>query len=409
MKKVAFSLLICFVMVTFFAHILYAELPVKKFFPPDSKSKLYTPGVLVGKTFYVSGHGSALPGGGQLETFPEQAGQCLRNIRRILQLAGLDMEHVVKAWVMLDDLENYQAMNGVFKEFFPSKSPARTTLGVKRIPGSNHIEITVIAYTNPSERKVVGTPNPNLPFSPGILAGNTLYISGKGDHLPGGGHPATFEEQVRQSLKNVGTVLSQAGLDYRHVVWSNMYLDNYDNLGIANNVYSEFFESGKEPASSTVFVDELPGDSHIEITCIATTDLSSRKIVRPPGMKYGHDERAPSTSPGVWAGNTLYLSAQTGYTPEDGQGTINLEKQVRQMMQNHFAVLYEAGLGFKDIVSGNVFLRNIDDYSPMNEIYGQYFSTSFPGVRTCFQPFSGYERNDVRLRAYFFAAKTENE
>ena len=61
-------------------------------------------------------------------------------------------------------------------------------------------------------------------------------------------------------------------------------------------------------------------------------------------------------------------------------------------------------MGYADIVSGHVYLRTIDDYIPMNNVYKDYFSAG-PGVRTCLMPNSGYEKNDVKVRASFIAAK----
>ena len=68
-------------------------------------------------------------------------------------------------------------------------------------------------------------------------------------------------------------------LDYGHVVWSNIYLDNPDNLGVFNKVYSEFFDYGNEPARVTVICEGIPGGNHVEVTCFATTNLSERRLV----------------------------------------------------------------------------------------------------------------------------------
>ncbi|MCE5250175.1 RidA family protein [bacterium] len=383
-----------------------AQLPVKKFLTSDGArpTGLFAPGVMVGKTVYISGKGDYRPN----EDFPNKVRNCLAEVEKSLAVGGLDLKNVVTAYCYLEDPENYATFNEVYGEFFPNRPPARTTLGVPNVPGDSRIEITCIAYTDLSEVKAIGTPPAGFPFSPGILAGNTLYISGKGDQLPEGGHPATFEEQVRQAMRNIETVLKQAGLDFRNVVFSNVYIDNYDNYGIVNKVYSEFFEFGSEPARATVFVDWIPGDSHIEITCIATTDLKSRKVVRPASMKFGPDERAMTASPAVWAGNTLYISGLSGFVPAEGITTVDLEKQVRQMAQNHIDVLTAAGLQLEDIVSGNVYLRNINDYKPFNDVYVEYFSKG-PGVRTCLMPNSGFEKNDIRAMASFIAAKTSSK
>ena len=212
-------------------------------------------------------------------------------------MAGLDMKHVVKSFVYLEDHDQYAEFNKHYAEFFPNNPPARTTLGVPQVPGESRVEITCIAYADLDETKRIGDAPAGLPFSPGILAGDTLYISGKGDQLPDGSHPATFEEQVRQAMRNVEATLKQAGLDFRNVVMSHVFLDKYDNLGVADKVYNEFFEDGNEPACATVFVDWIPGGSHVEVTCIATTDLANRKVVRPPGIKAGPTPAAVTGEP----------------------------------------------------------------------------------------------------------------
>src|SRR5262249_2556756 len=260
------------------------QVPTKRFLTKDGKrpTGLFAPGVMVGKTVYIAGKGDYRPDA----AFPEKVKNCLNEIRKTLQMAGLDLRHVVKSFVYLKDHTQFEEFNKHYADFFPSDPPARTTVGVAQVPGESRLEITCIAYSDLAEKKRIGDPPAGLPFSPGILAGDTLYVSGKGDQLPGGGHPATFEEQVRQSLRNVESTLKLAGLDFRNVVMSHVFLDKYDNLEVANKVYNEFFEDGNEPACTTVFVDWIPGGSHVEVTCIATTDLPSRKVVRPASMPY---------------------------------------------------------------------------------------------------------------------------
>ena len=130
-----------------------------------------------------------------------------------------------------------------------------------------------------------------------------------------------------------------------------------------DKVYNEFFEDGNEPAASTSFVDWIPGGSHVEITCIATTNLSARKVVRPAGLKYGPGEGAVTGSPGVWAGNTLYVSG-LGPAPTGGTASAAVGDQVHQMAKNHVLVLDDAGLKLDDIVCGFVYLSDMKDYAP---------------------------------------------
>ncbi len=383
-----------------------AQAPAKKFLTANGArpTGLFAPGVAVGNTVYIAGKGDYSP----KEEFPQKVRNCLGEVEKTLKVAGLSLSNVVASQCYLEDSSNYSRFNEVYGEFFPNRPPARTTLGVPNVPGDSRVEITVVAYADPAGVKQIGTTKPGFPYSPGILAGDTLYVSGKGDQLPDGSHPPTVEEQVRQTMRNVEAVLKEAGLDFRHVVFSNVYLDNYDNYGALNKVYSEFFEHGNEPARSTVFVDWIPGGSHFEITCIATTDLAGRKVVRPASMKYGADERALTASPAVWAGDTLYMSGLYGVNPSDGRLGEDLDKQVRLMAQGDIDLLSAAGLKLEDIVSGHVYLRTIDDYQPFNDVYKEFFSKG-PGVRTCLMPSSGIEKNEIKVRASFIAARTRTE
>jgi 2-iminobutanoate/2-iminopropanoate deaminase len=378
------------------------QIPVKKFITRDGQrpSGLFAPGVMVGKTLYIAGKGDYRP----KEEFPAKVKNCLTEIQNTLKMAGLDMQHVVKSFVYLEDHDKFAEMNKYYSEFFPDTPPARTTLGVSQVPGDSRLEITCIAYSDLAERKAIGTSPPGLPFSPGILAGDTLYVSGKGDHLPSGGHPATFREQVRQCMLNVQSTLKQAGLDFQNVVLSHVFLDDPKNLAEAAAVYNDFFQEGTEPACATVLVDWIPGGSHVEVTCIATTDLASRRVARPAGLKAPGPVNA---SPGVWAGNTLYLSGLTGFQPSDGNVVQGLDGQVHQMARNHTAVLDAAGLTLADIVSGCVYLSDMGDYAAMNGIYRQYYSRG-PGVRTCLMPGKAQDKADARVQGSFIAARTRS-
>jgi 2-iminobutanoate/2-iminopropanoate deaminase len=380
-----------------------AQAPAKKFATPDGKRPggLFAPGVMVGKTLYVAGKGDYR----QNADLPEKVDNCINEIRKTLKAAGLDLENVVKSFVYLEDPDKFAEFNTHYAKHFKNNPPARTTLGVAQVPGESRLEITCIAYSDLSERKGVGDPPAGLPFAPGVLAGDTLYVSGKGDQRPDGSHPETFEEQVRQAMRNVEATLKQAGLDFRHVVMSHVFLDKSDNLGVADRVYNEFFERGNEPACATVPVDWIPGGSHVEVTCIATTDLASRKVVRPSGLRNGPIEGAVTASPAVRAGHTLYLSGLSGFDPSGKITATDLGEQVRQMARNHAAVLEAAGLSLGDIVSGCVYLRDMSDYQGMNTVYREYFSRG-PGVRTCLMPNSASGKNPARVWASFIAAET---
>jgi 2-iminobutanoate/2-iminopropanoate deaminase len=110
-------------------------------------------------------------------------------------------------------------------------------------------------------------------------------------------------------------------------------------------------------------------------------------------------------SPAVWAGNTLYLSALSGFQPADGTLASGLDAQVHQLGRNHLSILEAAGLTLEDIVAGFVYLRTMEDYQGMNAIYREYFSRG-AGVRTTLMPNTGMGNNDDHVQASFIAART---
>jgi enamine deaminase RidA (YjgF/YER057c/UK114 family) len=81
-------------------------------------------GVIDQNTLYTSGKS------GSGETLEAQMRDSLESIRAILKLAGMNMEHIVDAHVYLKDIGQIDAMNAVFKEYFPKNPPARTTVQV---------------------------------------------------------------------------------------------------------------------------------------------------------------------------------------------------------------------------------------------------------------------------------------
>src|SRR5215469_3722576 len=63
-------------------------------------------------------------------------------------------------------------------------------------------------------------------YSPGVDAGDYVYISGQGPRKPDGSTPASFSEQVRQALDNVQAIVKSAGLTLDHIVYMQIYMED---------------------------------------------------------------------------------------------------------------------------------------------------------------------------------------
>jgi 2-iminobutanoate/2-iminopropanoate deaminase len=95
---------------------------------------------LAGQVGGGPGGSGAVPGGIEAETR-----QMLDNVGRLLAAVGLGFGDVVKATVYLLDFSEFAAMNGVYREYFPTLPPTRATVGVTALAADYRVEIEVIA------------------------------------------------------------------------------------------------------------------------------------------------------------------------------------------------------------------------------------------------------------------------
>jgi 2-iminobutanoate/2-iminopropanoate deaminase len=81
--------------------------------------------------------------------------------------------------------------------------------------------------------------------------------------------------------------------------------------------------------------------------------------------------------------DTLYLSGQIALDPATGKLVIDtLEEETHQVMRNIQALLSKAGADLSRVIKTSIFLKNMDDFSIVNEVYGSYFSEDYPARET---------------------------
>jgi len=81
--------------------------------------------------------------------------------------------------------------------------------------------------------------------------------------------------------------------------------------------------------------------------------------------------------------DTIYISGQVCIDPSTGNlKNRDIQEETHQVMQNLKAILQEAGMSFNDVVKTTIFITDMNRFSEINEIYGKYFSESFPARET---------------------------
>jgi 2-iminobutanoate/2-iminopropanoate deaminase len=203
-------------------------------------------------------------------------------------------------------------------------------------------------------------------FSPAVDAGDYVYISGQGPQRPDGSLPAGFAEQVLQALDNVRTIVEAAGLDTKHIVYTQVYLEDMNAYAEMNRVFSEYFPTDP-PARAVLGVARLPGTA-VQISAVAVHDLTGKRAVSPANWKW--DEAA---APGMLTKDRLFVSSMPGSDPMTGRVPNDPAEQVDLALDRMQAVLKAAGMDFPNMVFVNPYLTAAIPGRVMNARYARRF------------------------------------
>jgi len=106
----------------------------------------YSQAIKVGNFIYTSGQIALTKDGEFLDSdVKTQTKQVCENLKAVLNASGANLEDVVKTTIFLDDMNNFNEVNEVYKKYFKHK-PARSTVAVKELPKGAKVEIECIAY-----------------------------------------------------------------------------------------------------------------------------------------------------------------------------------------------------------------------------------------------------------------------
>ena len=117
----------------------------------------------------------------------------------------------------------------------------------------------------------LNAPSPIGPYNQAVKVGNTLYISGQIPLIPSTMEllNGSIKEETQLVMEHLQSILEAAGMNFKHVVKSTIYLDDMNNFGEVNQLYGTYFDNDTAPARETVAVKTLPKSVRIEISMIA--------------------------------------------------------------------------------------------------------------------------------------------
>ena len=217
-----------------------------------------------------------------------------------------------------------------------------------------------------------------LPFSPAVKAGNFVYVSGalatneKGQVVPG-----TIQEQTKQVLNHLATVLKASGSRLENAASVNVYLRNAADFEAMNETYRGFWPKDP-PTRTTVVTDLVLPEALVEIAMVAIKDGAERRVVHPASWN-----KSPNYSYGIQSGDTLFLAGLVARNMKDNSvvaGDIALQTQT--VLGNAGEILKAAGMTHADVASSRVFITDAAKFQDMNAAYRPFFPKDPPARAT---------------------------
>jgi reactive intermediate/imine deaminase len=214
-------------------------------------------GIEADDVLYMSAQGGVDPLTGKAAA--DDAGevkQALDNVAAVAKAANMSMANVI--WVnpyLSSNGGTEHVMNKIYASYFEfGNTPGRGTIQVVELPHQAHVVFSCIAGADLSKRISIRPRNekPSPTASPGILYGDTLYLSAKDAYVPALGlFSPELGIQVRMSMRSLLDGLQKADMDFSNVVSSTIYLRDAKDDDPVVSLYGTFFKDNY-PARTTL-------------------------------------------------------------------------------------------------------------------------------------------------------------
>lgn len=349
-----------------------------------------------------------LVGGG----IKEQAEQCFKNIKAILDSIDHVMSDIVRITVFVKDIKDVDAVDEVYKTFFPTYVPTRTTVAVAALPMDALVQVEALVSNgegtipnapqagdlikltnNTANAPTCALSTQTVSFSHYNNISAQLPIDPKTGRLVIGG----VKEQAGQCLKNIKAILESIDVPFDDIVKINIFLKDLADTEAVNEVYSTFFPDSAiaravayVPARTVVAAQALPMDALVQIEAVVShgDGTPPQEIEDRHGIVIwaNNTEDAPKCSLStqtVAFSHYNHLSAQLPLDPKTGEVVAGgVKEQAEQCLKNIKAIVESINHVLEDIVKVNIFVKNIADMDAVDEVYKTFFPSGTPARRT---------------------------
>ncbi|QHI73709.1 RidA family protein [Aminipila terrae] len=342
----------------------------------------------------------------------EQAEQCLKNIKAILDSINHVMSDVVRITVFVKNIKDVDAVDEVYKTFFPTYVPARTTVAVAALPMDALVQIEALVSNGegtipnaPQAGDLIKLTNNTANAPTSTLSTQTvafshynnisaqLPIDPKTGRLVAGG----VKEQAVQCLKNIKAILESIDVPFDDIVKINIFLKDLADIETVNKVYTTFFPDSAiaravayVPARTVIAASALQMDALVQIEAVVSHgDGTPPQAVEDRHgivIKASNTEKAPKSSLStqtVAFSHYNHLSAQLPIDSKTGEMVAGgVKEQAGQCLKNIKAIIESIDHVMDDVVKVNIFLKDLADMDAVDEVYKTFFPGGTPARRT---------------------------
>ena len=278
---------------------------------------------------------------------PDVARQTTMTLARLDERLRVERSSLADAAVItvyLRKAADFAAMNDAYRQVWNGMPPTRTTVVTELAGKDALVQMAAVAVPAGGERRLVhpaswaASPNP---YSYGIRAGDTLFLSGL---IPRNGRDNSvvtgdIAVQTRAVLENARELVEAAGLSLPHVVSGRVFLPDLADFDGMNRVYREYFPEAP-PARATVGASLTAPAYKVEMTFIASA--GPRRVVQGDGTPN------PNLSAAIVAGDMAFISGLLADAPiVNGDG--GAEAQTRDVVRKIDGLLGKTGLSRADV------------------------------------------------------------
>lgn len=342
----------------------------------------------------------------------EQAEQCFRNIKAVVESIDHVMEDIVRITLFVRDIADLAAVNEVHGKFFPGHVPALTSVAVAALPMNARVQVE--ALVSNGEGTIPGAPQagdliklgsntedaPTCPLSMQTVAFShynnlsaQLPIDPRTGKLVAGG----VREQAGQCLRNIKAILESIDVPFDDIVKINVFLTNLADSAAVDEVYTTFFPDSAIaraaaylPARTLIPAAALPMGALVQVEAVVSHGdgtppqaVEDRHGIVIKARNTDKAPRDPLATQSVAFSHYNHLSAQLPLDPGTGEvAPGGVKEQAWQCLKNIQAIVESVGHVLGDVVKVNIFLRHIEDIAAVEEVYSAFFPGGIPARRT---------------------------